>query len=100
MHYFTLLRDIRFYGHLPPAPPIHYDHRRAVPHLCYLEEGTSARSCSSRGETGVDQALEHAPIPVREGVEELVTKIGSLLQAYISQLKFEDFALVADVVCV
>lgn len=44
--------------------------------------------------------LERVPIPVKEGVEEPAAKINVLLQAYISQLKLEGFALVADMVYV
>ena len=40
------------------------------------------------------------PIPVKESVEEPAAKINVLLQAYISQLKLEGFALVADMVYV
>lgn len=38
------------------------------------------------------------PVPVKETVEELAAKMNVLLQVYISQLKFEGFALVADMV--
>jgi pre-mRNA-splicing helicase BRR2 len=42
--------------------------------------------------------LERVPIPVKESVEEPAAKINVLLQAYISQLKLDGFALVADMV--
>ncbi|KAG9310011.1 putative RNA helicase [Chiua virens] len=44
--------------------------------------------------------LDRVPIPVKEGVDEPAAKINVLLQAYISQLKLEGFALVADMVFV
>ncbi|KZV62423.1 Sec63-domain-containing protein [Peniophora sp. CONT] len=44
--------------------------------------------------------LERVPVPVKEGVDDRVAKINVLLQAYISQLKLEGFALVADMVFV
>ncbi|KAG2058635.1 DNA polymerase theta/eta [Suillus hirtellus] len=44
--------------------------------------------------------LERVPIPVKEGVDEPAAKINVLLQAYISQLKLDGFALVADMVFV
>ncbi|EIW74460.1 Sec63-domain-containing protein [Coniophora puteana RWD-64-598 SS2] len=44
--------------------------------------------------------LERVPIPVKESVDEPAAKINVLLQAYISQLKLEGFALVADMVYV
>ncbi|KAH9930429.1 Sec63-domain-containing protein [Epithele typhae] len=44
--------------------------------------------------------LERVPIPVKEAVEEPAAKINVLLQAYISQLKLDGFALVADMVYV
>jgi len=44
--------------------------------------------------------LERVPVPVKEGIEEPTSKINVLLQAYISQLKLEGFALVSDMVYV
>ncbi|KAF7797360.1 hypothetical protein EIP86_008555 [Pleurotus ostreatoroseus] len=44
--------------------------------------------------------MERVPIPIKEGVEEPAAKINVLLQSYISQLKLEGFALVADMVYV
>ncbi|XP_077866921.1 U5 small nuclear ribonucleoprotein 200 kDa helicase-like [Saccoglossus kowalevskii] len=42
--------------------------------------------------------LERVPIPVKESIEEPSAKVNVLLQAYISQLKLDGFALVADMV--
>ncbi|KAK9487748.1 Sec63 Brl domain-containing protein [Lipomyces starkeyi] len=44
--------------------------------------------------------LERVPIPVKETVEEPSAKINVLLQSYISRLKLEGFALMADMVYV
>lgn len=44
--------------------------------------------------------LERVPIPVKEGVEEPTAKTNVLLQAYISQLKLDGYALVSDMVYV
>ncbi|KAI7854305.1 Sec63 Brl domain-containing protein [Circinella umbellata] len=44
--------------------------------------------------------LERVPIPVKESLEEPTAKINVLLQAYISQLKLDGFALVSDMVYV
>lgn len=44
--------------------------------------------------------LQKVPIPVKEGVEEAQAKINVLLQAYISRLKLEGLALMADLVYV
>ncbi|KAF2253152.1 Sec63-domain-containing protein [Trematosphaeria pertusa] len=44
--------------------------------------------------------LGRVPIPVKEGIEEPQAKINVLLQAYISRLKLEGLALVADMVYV
>ncbi|KND04164.1 ATP-dependent RNA helicase BRR2 [Spizellomyces punctatus DAOM BR117] len=44
--------------------------------------------------------LERVPIPVKESIEEPTAKINTLLQAYISQLKLEGFALMSDMVYV
>lgn len=42
--------------------------------------------------------LERVPIPIKESIEEPSAKVNVLLQAYISQLKLEGFALVSDMV--
>ena len=44
--------------------------------------------------------LGRVPIPVKEGIEEAQAKINVLLQAYISRLKLEGLALMADLVYV
>ncbi|TRY69287.1 hypothetical protein TCAL_05639 [Tigriopus californicus] len=44
--------------------------------------------------------MERVPIPVKESVEEPSAKINILLQAYISHLQFEGFALMSDMVFV
>ncbi|KAI8053078.1 Sec63 Brl domain-containing protein [Syncephalis plumigaleata] len=46
----------------------------------------------------LSKLLERVPVPVKEGIEEPTAKVNVLLQAYISQLKLEGFALVADMV--
>lgn len=48
----------------------------------------------------LSKLLEKAPVPIRETVEEPAAKINILLQAYISRLKLEGFALMADMVYV
>lgn len=42
--------------------------------------------------------LERVPIPIKESIEEPSAKVNVLLQAYISQLKLEGFALMVDMV--
>ncbi|KAJ1557614.1 DEIH-box ATPase, partial [Cladochytrium tenue] len=44
--------------------------------------------------------LERVPIPVKEAIEEPTAKVNVLLQAYISQLKLDGFALMSDMVYV
>ncbi|KAK9466803.1 Sec63 Brl domain-containing protein [Lipomyces arxii] len=44
--------------------------------------------------------LERVPVPIKETVEEPSAKINVLLQAYISRLKLDGFALMADMVYV
>lgn len=44
--------------------------------------------------------LERVPIPIKESIEEPSAKVNVLLQSYISQLKLEGFALMADMVYV
>ncbi|CAB3405618.1 unnamed protein product [Caenorhabditis bovis] len=48
----------------------------------------------------LQKLAEHAPIPIKESLEEASAKTNVLLQAYISQLKLEGFALQADMVFV
>uniref|UniRef100_A0A3Q2ST39 U5 small nuclear ribonucleoprotein 200 kDa helicase n=1 Tax=Fundulus heteroclitus TaxID=8078 RepID=A0A3Q2ST39_FUNHE len=48
----------------------------------------------------LQKLLERVPIPVKESIEEPSAKINVLLQAFISQLKLEGFALMADMVYV
>lgn len=43
---------------------------------------------------------ERVPIPIKESVEGLAAKINVLLQAFVSQLKLDGFALVGDMVCI
>eukprot|EP00004_Rigifila_ramosa_P013501 TRINITY_DN2991_c0_g1_i2.p1 TRINITY_DN2991_c0_g1~~TRINITY_DN2991_c0_g1_i2.p1 ORF type:complete len:1464 (+),score=450.91 TRINITY_DN2991_c0_g1_i2:2178-6569(+) len=44
--------------------------------------------------------LERVPIPVKESIEYSTAKVNVLLQAYISQLKLDGFALLSDMVYV
>lgn len=44
----------------------------------------------------LQQLLERVPIPIKESMEESSAKVNVLLQAYISQLKLDGFALMAD----
>eukprot|EP00656_Telonema_subtile_P033410 TRINITY_DN3701_c0_g1_i2.p1 TRINITY_DN3701_c0_g1~~TRINITY_DN3701_c0_g1_i2.p1 ORF type:complete len:1741 (-),score=696.10 TRINITY_DN3701_c0_g1_i2:270-5492(-) len=48
----------------------------------------------------LQKLLERAPIPVKEGMEEPSSKINILLQAYVSRLKLDGFALASDMVYV
>ncbi|XP_028391652.1 U5 small nuclear ribonucleoprotein 200 kDa helicase-like [Dendronephthya gigantea] len=48
----------------------------------------------------LNKLLERVPIPVKESIEEPSAKVNVLLQAYISQLKLEGFALMSDMVYV
>ena len=48
----------------------------------------------------LNKLLEKVPIPVKENIEESSAKVNVLLQAYISQLKLEGFALMSDMVYV
>ena len=46
----------------------------------------------------LDQIINRVPIPIKEGRDEPLAKINLLLQTYITRLKLEGFALVADMV--
>ena len=48
----------------------------------------------------LQKLLERVPIPVKEGIDEPSAKVNVLMQAYISQLKFEGLALFTDMVYV
>ncbi|XP_076251373.1 U5 small nuclear ribonucleoprotein l(3)72Ab [Rhynchophorus ferrugineus] len=53
------------------------------------------------GEPGeLQKLMERVPIPIKESMEEPSAKVNVLLQAYISQLKLESFALMSDMVYV
>ena len=42
--------------------------------------------------------IDRVPIPIKESIEEPAAKINVLLQAHISNLKLDGFALIADMV--
>ncbi len=44
----------------------------------------------------LQKLVERVPIPIKESIEEPSAKVNVLLQAYISQLKFDGFALMSD----
>ena len=46
----------------------------------------------------LEKLLNRVPIPVKESIEEPTAKVNVLLQTYISQLKLDGFALMADMV--
>lgn len=46
----------------------------------------------------LQKLMERVPIPIKESMEEPSAKVNVLLQAFISQLKLEGFALMADMV--
>lgn len=46
----------------------------------------------------LQKLMERVPIPIKESIEEHSAKVNVLLQAYISQLKLEGFALMSDMV--
>jgi len=48
----------------------------------------------------LEKLLEKVPIPVKEGIDEPSAKVNVLLQAYISRLRLDGFALLADMVYV
>jgi len=48
----------------------------------------------------LQKLLDRVPIPVKEGIEEPSAKVNVLLQAYISQLRLDGFALLSDMVYV
>ncbi|XP_071827411.1 U5 small nuclear ribonucleoprotein 200 kDa helicase-like isoform X1 [Apostichopus japonicus] len=46
----------------------------------------------------LNMLLDRVPIPIKESIEEPSAKVNTLLQAFISHLKLEGFALVSDMV--
>ncbi|KAJ3757592.1 putative RNA helicase [Lentinula raphanica] len=69
--------------------------------LCRVFAGSEEfRDIPVRQEEKLELAklLERVPVPVKEGVEDPAAKVNVLLQAYISGLKLDGFALVADMI--
>lgn len=60
------------------------------------------RNIAVRDEEKIElqKLMERVPVPIKESIEEPSAKVNVLLQAYISQLKLEGFALMADMVYV
>lgn len=60
------------------------------------------RNISVREEEKLElqKLMERVPIPIKESLDEASAKVNVLLQAYISQLKLEGFALMSDMVFV
>ncbi|XP_014233112.1 putative U5 small nuclear ribonucleoprotein 200 kDa helicase [Trichogramma pretiosum] len=60
------------------------------------------RNINVRDEEKIElhKLMERVPIPIKENMEEPSAKVNVLLQAYISQLKLEGFALMSDMVYV
>ena len=58
------------------------------------------RNISVREEEKLElsKLLERVPVPIKESIEEPSAKVNVLLQAYISQLKLEGFALMSDMI--
>lgn len=48
----------------------------------------------------LEKLVERVPVPVKESIDEPAAKVNVLLQAYISRLRLEGFALTADMVYV
>lgn len=48
----------------------------------------------------LQKLMERVPIPIKESMEEKSAKVNVLLQAFISQLKLDGFALISDMVYV
>lgn len=48
----------------------------------------------------LSKIVGRVPIPIKEGIDEPAAKINALLQTFVSRLKLEGFALVADMVFV
>ncbi|MCP9262026.1 hypothetical protein DINM_005324 [Dirofilaria immitis] len=55
-------------------------------------------TAAAQGKAGIAKLAEHVPVPIKESLEESSAKVNVLLQAYISQLKLEGFALQSDMV--
>jgi len=72
--------------------------------LCFRVFSLSSefRNITVRDEEKLElqKLIERVPIPIKEGIEEPSAKVNVLLQAYISQLKLEGFALMSDMVYV
>lgn len=68
--------------------------------LFTLSEEFKYMSIRQEEKLELQKLLERVPIPVKESIDEASSKVNVLLQAYISQLRLDGFALMADMVYV
>jgi pre-mRNA-splicing helicase BRR2 len=95
-HYYVTYRSMSTYNeHLKPA-------MSDIELLRLFSLSSEFRNMSVRQEERGELAklLMRVPVPVKEGVDEHSAKVNVLLQAYISRLPLDGFALVADMVMI
>lgn len=77
---------------------------KKIPSRCalFLSRSCSRDAVQVRQEEKLElqKLIERVPIPIKEGIDEPSAKVNVLLQAYITQLKLEGFALASDMVYV
>ena len=100
--------------HLPPIPSHHYISHMSIStynqHLCSTMEHIHPFPVSSSSHQSpqlpihqeerlqVTKLLQKVPLPIKEGGDEPSAKVNALLQAHISQLALEAFAMIADII--
>eukprot|EP01063_Lacrimia_lanifica_P022004 TRINITY_DN29713_c0_g1_i1.p1 TRINITY_DN29713_c0_g1~~TRINITY_DN29713_c0_g1_i1.p1 ORF type:complete len:2168 (+),score=1020.31 TRINITY_DN29713_c0_g1_i1:168-6506(+) len=92
-YYLSAGTIIKFNEHLKPTM-----HELDLFRLFAMADEFQYMSVRAEEKMELARLLEQVPVPVKEGVDDPLAKTNVLLQAYISQLKLDGFALMADMV--
>eukprot|EP00755_Sulcionema_specki_P005502 Sspe_Gene.4860::Locus_1611_Transcript_1_1_Confidence_1.000_Length_6620::g.4860::m.4860/K12854/SNRNP200, BRR2; pre-mRNA-splicing helicase BRR2 len=84
---------MKFNEHLKPTM-----HELEIFRLFSMADEFKYMSVRDEEKLELQKLLERVPIPVKESIDDPCAKVNVLLQAYISQLKLDGFALMADMV--
>ena len=82
------MRKINQYSKFPLSHILFFSFANAFQYIPVCEEEEEVIELT--------KLMDRVPIPVKEFVDEPSTNINVLLQVYISQLKLEEYALMAD----
>eukprot|EP01065_Artemidia_motanka_P043101 TRINITY_DN5922_c1_g1_i1.p1 TRINITY_DN5922_c1_g1~~TRINITY_DN5922_c1_g1_i1.p1 ORF type:complete len:2177 (+),score=912.07 TRINITY_DN5922_c1_g1_i1:805-6531(+) len=92
-YYITHTSILKFNEHLKPTM-----HELEILRLFSMADEFKYLTVREEEKLELQRLLERVPIPIKETVEDPSAKVNALLQAYISQLKLEGFAIVSDMV--